>query len=182
MKATATAIPDVLVIEPDVFSDDRGFFFEVWNAKTFADVGLELDFVQDNHSLSRRGTLRGLHYQLKEAQGKLVRAMEGEIFDVAVDLRRSSPTFGKWVGEWLSGDNHRMLWIPPGFAHGFYVASESAHFLYKCTTYYAREHERAIAWNDPDLGIEWPIAEGTELSLSQKDRSGTPFRSAECFD
>ena len=181
MKVTPTRIPEVLVIEPTVYSDDRGFFFECWNARSFAAAGLDLTFVQDNHSYSRRGILRGLHYQITRPQGKLVRAMDGEIWDVAVDLRRSSPTFGQWVAEWLTGDNYRMLWVPPGFAHGFYVASETAHFLYKCTDFYSQDLERAIAWNDPDLGIEWPLVEGEAPSLSPRDRQGTSFRAAEHF-
>jgi dTDP-4-dehydrorhamnose 3,5-epimerase len=181
MKVTPTAIPDVLIIEPPVYADERGFFFESWNARAFATVGLDVEFVQDNHSRSRQGILRGLHYQIEHAQGKLVRAMNGRIYDVAIDIRQSSPSFGKWVGEWLTGDNHRMLWIPPGFAHGFYVASESAHFLYKCSDYYSPELERTILWNDPDLGIEWPLVNEAAPSLSQKDMRGTPFRNAEYF-
>lgn len=182
MKIGATAIPDVLLVEPQVFRDDRGFFLETWNARALEAAGLAIDFVQDNHSCSSRGTLRGLHYQIEVPQGKLVRAAEGEIFDVAVDLRRTSPTFGRWVGEWLTGDNHRMLWIPPGFAHGFYVASESAHFLYKCSGYYDPDSERAIAWNDRDLGIEWPLPQGEPPTLSAKDSRAPAFRDAEYFE
>lgn len=181
MRVTQTAIPDVLLIEPRVLADERGYFFEVWNARDFAAAGLDVEFVQDNHSCSRQGILRGLHYQIEQPQGKLVRAVNGEIYDVAVDLRQSSPTFGRWVGEWLTGDNHRMLWIPPGFAHGFYVASESAHFLYKCSDFYSPELERTILWNDPDLGIEWPLVVGQPPSLSQKDMEGKPFGKAEYF-
>jgi dTDP-4-dehydrorhamnose 3,5-epimerase len=181
MKAVATAIPDVLVIEPTVFGDARGFFFESWNRRAFAKlVGRDVDFVQDNHSASGRGVLRGLHYQLRQAQGKLVRVVAGEVFDVAVDLRRSSPTFGRWVGERLSAANHRMMWIPPGFAHGFLVLSESAEFLYKTTDYYAPEHERTLLWNDPAVGVEWPLAGATPL-LKPKDAAGTPLAQAETF-
>ena len=156
-KVSACAIPDVLLIEPKVFGDDRGFFFESFNQRAFREAsGLTADFVQDNHSKSARNVLRGLHYQIRQPQGKLVRVVTGEVFDVAVDIRRSSPTFGQWVGEVLSADNKRQLWVPPGMAHGFVVLSESAEFLYKTTDYYAPEHERCIAWNDPTLAIEWP--------------------------
>lgn len=176
-----TAIPDVLVLEPKVFGDARGFFFESFNARDFAEVtGLKVDFVQDNHSKSARGVLRGLHYQIEHAQGKLVRVVQGEVFDVAVDLRRASPTFGRWVGEILSGDNHRQLWVPPGFAHGFVVLSESAEFLYKTTDYWYPEHERSLAWNDPAIGIEWPIDFVPQLAA--KDSAGRPFAQAELFD
>jgi len=176
---TATAVPDVLVVEPKVFGDPRGFFLESWNAKVFAESGIPAAFVQDNHSRSPRGVLRGLHYQIRQPQGKLVRVVAGEVFDVAVDLRRASPTFGRWVGERLSADNKRMLWIPPGFAHGFLVLSESADFLYKTTDYYAPEHERVLAWNDPELGIKWPLA-GTP-TLSARDAAGARLRDAELF-
>jgi dTDP-4-dehydrorhamnose 3,5-epimerase len=180
MKATPTAIPDVLVIEPAVFGDARGFFFESWNQRAFdAAVGREVRFVQDNHSASTRGVLRGLHYQLAQAQGKLVRVIEGEVYDVAVDLRRSSPHFGRWVAERLSADNRRMLWVPEGFAHGFLVVSERAQFLYKTTDYYAPEHERTLLWNDPRLGIPWPV-EG-EPRLKPKDAAGAPLAQAETF-
>ena len=180
MKAIPTPIPDVLVIEPAVFGDARGLFYESWNRKAFARlVGRDVDFVQDNHSASARGVLRGLHYQVKQAQGKLVRAIAGEVFDVAVDLRRSSPTFGRWVGERLSADNRRMMWIPEGFAHGFVVLSESAEFLYKTTDYYAPEHERTLLWNDPALGIAWPIERLPVLK--PKDAAGTPLERAETF-
>jgi dTDP-4-dehydrorhamnose 3,5-epimerase len=180
MKAIATAIPDVVVIEPEVFGDARGFFYESWNRRDFAKLlGRDVDFVQDNHSLSARGVLRGLHYQLRQAQGKLVRVAAGEVFDVAVDLRRSSPTFGRWVGERLSAGNKKMMWIPPGFAHGFLVLSEVAEFLYKATDYYAPEHERSLLWNDPALGIGWP----TEVTptLKPRDAAGTPLAEAETF-
>lgn len=177
---TPTAIPDVLMLQPKVFGDSRGFFFESFNEQDFAQAtGLNVKFVQDNHSRSAKGVLRGLHYQLQQPQGKLVRVVRGAVFDVAVDIRRSSPTFCQWVGCELSEDNHRQLWIPPGFAHGFVVLSESADFLYKTTDYYAPAHERCIAWNDPDIGIEWPA--GLEPQLSAKDMAGVPFKSAEVF-
>jgi dTDP-4-dehydrorhamnose 3,5-epimerase len=180
MKVTPTAIPDVLIIEPKVFGDARGFFFESFNQKAFADAtGLKQDFVQDNHSRSAKGVLRGLHYQIQQPQGKLVRVVRGSVFDVAVDLRKSSPTFGQWVGAELSEDNHRQLWVPPGFAHGFVVTSESADFLYKTTDYYAPQHERCIAWNDPAIGIAWPLAEPPQLSA--KDQAGGLLAQAEVF-
>lgn len=175
MKATSTAIPDVLLIEPRVFGDARGFFFESFNARAFAQAtGLDLDFVQDNHSKSAHGVLRGLHYQEQKPQGKLVRVVAGEVFDVAVDIRPQSPTYGQWVGEILSADNQRQLWVPPGLAHGFLVLSESAEFLYKTTDYYAPEFERCIAWNDPALAITWPL-NGTEPLVSSKDALGRRF-------
>jgi dTDP-4-dehydrorhamnose 3,5-epimerase len=181
MKATPLAIPEVVLLEPRVFADNRGFFFESFNRKVFREVtGLDVQFVQDNHSRGARGVLRGLHYQLPpKAQGKLVLVVRGAVFDVAVDIRRSSPTFGRWVGSELSGDNHRQLWIPPGFAHGFVVLSESADFLYKTTDYYAPELERCIVWNDPDLAIHWPDA--GPLLLSGKDLAGSAFRQSEVF-
>ena len=180
MKAIPTAIPEVLVIEPQVFGDARGFFFESWNARAFsALVGRDVAFVQDNHSFSGRNVLRGLHYQVRQAQGKLVRVAEGEVFDVAVDMRRSSPTFGHWAGAALSGSNHRMLWIPPGFAHGFLVTSDTAHFLYKTTDYYAPEHERSLLWNDPRVGIEWPLV--GEPLLKPKDAAAPTLDRAETF-
>jgi dTDP-4-dehydrorhamnose 3,5-epimerase len=180
VKVIPTAIPGVLVIEPRVFGDARGFFFESWNRRAFAEaLGRDVEFVQDNHSASERNVLRGLHYQVRQAQGKLVRVVAGEVYDVAVDLRRSSPTFGKWVGERLSADNHRMMWVPPGLAHGFLVLSERAEFLYKTTDYYAPEHERSLLWNDPALGIDWPLA-GAPL-LKPKDASGTPLAQAETY-
>ena len=179
MKLTPTSIPDLAIIEPKVFGDARGFFMESWNRKTFSALGLDLDFVQDNHSRSRKGVLRGLHYQLHQPQGKLVRVTSGAVFDVAVDLRRASPTFGRWEGVELSAENHRMLWVPPGFAHGFLVLSDSADFLYKTTEYYAPEHERCVLWNDQEIGIQWPL-EG-DPALSAKDQVGTPLRSAEVY-
>ena len=169
MNVIPTAIPDVLILEPKVFGDSRGFFFESYNEKTFREAtGVTAHFVQDNHSRSARGVLRGLHYQVEQPQGKLVRCTQGEVFDVAVDIRRDSPTFGQWVGEILSEENKRLMWIPPGLAHGFLVLSESADFLYKTTEYYAPQHERAILWNDPDLAIAWPLQ--APLLLSDKDR------------
>ena len=180
MKATPTRIPDVLLIEPKVFGDDRGFFFESFNRRAFHEAtGLNVDFVQDNHSKSARNVLRGLHYQLAQPQGKLVRVTQGEVFDVAVDIRKGSPTYGQWVGEILSAENKKQLWIPAGLAHGFVVLSETAEFLYKTTDYYAPQYERCIAWNDPDLAIAWPI-EG-EPALSGKDACGGVLATAECF-
>ncbi len=180
MNAVRTKIPDVVLLTPKVFGDDRGFFFESFNARVFAQsIGREVQFVQDNHSKSVKGVLRGLHYQVKNPQGKLVRVTAGEVYDVVVDLRRSSPTFGKWVSATLSAANRQMLWVPEGFAHGFVVTSESAEFLYKTTDYYAPEHERSLLWNDPDLGIPWPL-EGAPL-LKPNDERGTPFKQAETF-
>lgn len=179
MNIIETRIPDVKLIEPKVFGDNRGFFMETWNERVFREAGIEATFVQDNHSRSVRNTLRGLHYQLPpHAQGKLVRVTRGEVFDVAVDLRRNSPSFGQWVGEYLSEDNKRMLWIPPGFAHGFLVTSDTADFQYKCAGYYAPEYERSILWNDPDLAIEWGGVDPEQLLLSEKDRAGLPFEVA----
>jgi dTDP-4-dehydrorhamnose 3,5-epimerase len=175
MKVTATAIADVLVLEPKIFGDDRGFFFESFNARVFAQAtGLNVTFVQDNHSKSARHVLRGLHYQTQQAQGKLVRVVSGEVFDVVVDVRPESPTYGKWVGEILSAHNHRQMWVPPGLAHGFLVLSENAEFLYKTTDYYAPEFERCIAWNDKKLNIDWPLS-GATPSLSAKDALGHAF-------
>jgi len=182
VKVVATAIPEVKLLEPRVFGDDRGFFMESYNRRTFTELtGIDVDFVQDNHSRSAKGVLRGLHYQIRQPQGKLVRVVSGAVFDVAVDLRRSSPTFGRWVGEVLSAENRRQLWVPAGFAHGFLVLSDTAEFLYKTTDYYAPEHERCIAWNDPDLNVAWPL-DGTVPSLSAKDTQGLSFRDAELFD
>jgi len=180
MKVVETSIPDVLIIEPKVFGDERGFFYESFNAAAFeAATGLKRQFVQDNHSKSQRGVLRGLHYQIQQPQGKLVRVVAGEVFDVAVDLRKSSPSFGRWFGTHLSAQNQRQLWIPEGFAHGFVVLSESAEFLYKTTDYYAPEHERSLLWNDPELGIQWPFDEAPQLSA--KDQAGKLLREAELF-
>lgn len=181
LKVTHTEIPDVLVIEPKVFADARGFFLESFNQRSFVEAtGLTLDFVQDNHSRSGRGVLRGLHYQLEQPQGKLVRVVSGAVFDVAVDLRKGSPTFGKWVGVELTAENHRQLWVPPGFGHGFLVLSESADFLYKTTDYYAPQHERCIKWDDPSIGIQWPDI-GCPPVLSAKDRQGGALAVAEVY-
>jgi dTDP-4-dehydrorhamnose 3,5-epimerase len=181
VKAIPTAIPDVLVVEPKVFCDPRGAFFESWNRNAFSKlVGREVEFVQDNHSVSARGVLRGLHYQVApRAQGKLVRVVAGEVFDVAVDMRRGSATFGRWVGETLSAQNRRMMWIPEGFAHGFLVLSDVAEFLYKTTDYYAPQQERTLLWNDPAVGVQWPLA--GEPILKPKDAAGTPLASADAF-
>ncbi|ABF09605.1 dTDP-4-dehydrorhamnose 3,5-epimerase [Cupriavidus metallidurans] len=182
LTVTRTAIPDVMIIEPKVFGDARGFFFESFNQKAFGEAtGLDLEFVQDNHSRSAKGVLRGLHYQIQQPQGKLVRVVRGRVFDVAVDIRKQSATFGKWVGVELSEDNHRQFWVPPGFAHGFVVLSESADFLYKTTDYYAPQFERTIAWNDPEIGIEWPQMNVVPL-LSAKDQAGVSLSSAELFE
>ena len=181
MEFEPTAIPDVVLIRPKVFGDPRGYFFESWEERKFAAAGLDVKFVQDNHSRSARHILRGLHYQIQQSQGKLVRVVTGAVFDVAVDIRRSSPTFGRWVGVTLSEENHHMLWVPPGFAHGFVVLSESADFLYRCTDFWAPPHERAIAWNDPDLNISWPLPEGAQPLLSAKDAVAKSFRDAEYF-
>ena len=180
MKITPTEIPDVLIIEPNVFGDSRGFFFESYNKKEFMETtGLQVTFVQDNHSRSNKHVLRGLHYQIRQPQGKLVRVISGDVFDVAVDIRRSSPTFGKWVGEYLTAENKKQMWVPPGFAHGFLVLSDDAEFLYKTTDYWAPEHERCIRWNDPVLNIQWPII-GDPL-VSEKDEKGAFFQDAEVF-
>lgn len=180
MKVIQTDIPDVLIIEPHIFGDDRGFFYESYNEKAFLDkIGIWDHFVQDNHSRSAKNVLRGLHYQIKQPQGKLVRVVVGSVFDVAVDLRKSSKTFGQWVGVHLSTENKQQLWVPPGFAHGFVVLSEYAEFLYKTTDYYAPQHERCIQWNDPDLAIAWPIQ--SEPVLSTKDQAGKLLRDAEVF-
>ena len=181
MQIQTTAIPDVLIIEPTVFGDDRGLFYESFNQKRFTELtGVTRDFVQDNHSKSAKGVLRGLHYQIQQPQGKLVRVTQGEVFDVAVDMRRSSPNFGQWTGVVLSSDNKRQLWIPPGFAHGFLVTSDSAEFLYKTTDYWYPEHERSLLWNDPMVGVNWPL-DGTPL-LAAKDMAGLPLASASTFE
>jgi dTDP-4-dehydrorhamnose 3,5-epimerase len=179
MNIVKTEIPDVLIIEPKVFGDARGFFFESYNQKAMADAGITAPFVQDNHSRSAKNVLRGLHYQIQQPQGKLVRVVVGEVYDVAVDVRKSSPTFGQWVGFNLSAENKRMAWIPPGFAHGFMVVSDYAEFLYKTTEFWAPQHERSIRWNDPDLGIAWPLA--GEPLLAAKDRDGLQLKDAEVF-
>jgi dTDP-4-dehydrorhamnose 3,5-epimerase len=181
MKFKPTKIPEVIIIEPAVHSDERGFFMETYRAANFAAAGIADSFVQDNHSGSMQGTLRGLHYQIRHTQGKLVQVVVGEIFDVAVDIRRSSPYFGKWVGEILSADNKRQLWIPPGFAHGFYVLSEWANVLYKATDYYTPEWDRTILWNEPEIGIEWPLLDDSPLYVSEKDLNGLFLMDAETF-
>ena len=181
MQVVQTAIPDVLILEPKVFGDDRGFFLESFNQQTFEDLtGIKANFVQDNHSKSAANVLRGLHYQIEQAQGKLVRVTSGEVFDVAVDIRRQSATFGKWVGVLLSAENKRQIWIPQGFAHGFVVLKDDAEFLYKTTDYYAPQHERCIRWDDPVIGIEWPITQ--QPILSGKDQQGMPLSQAEIFE
>jgi len=181
MNVIPTALPEVLIVEPKVFGDARGFFFESFNQRAFQEqTGLDLEFVQDNHSRSSQGVLRGLHYQIQQPQGKLVRVARGSVFDVAVDIRRSSPRFGQWVGVELSEDNHRQMWIPPGFAHGFVVTSESADFLYKTTDYYAPEHERCILWSDSQINIHWPQL--NHLKLSARDQAGLSLSSAEVFE
>jgi dTDP-4-dehydrorhamnose 3,5-epimerase len=181
MKAIPLAIPDVILLEPTVYGDDRGFFYESFNQRQFEEfIGRKVNFVQDNHSRSAKNVLRGLHYQIQQPQGKLVRVVAGEVFDVAVDIRKSSPHFGKWVGEFLSAENKKQLWVPEGFAHGFFVLSETAEFLYKTTDYYAPAYERCIAWNDTNIGIQWPSAEAP--TLSGKDRQGRSLIDAELFD
>ena len=179
MEIEKLAIPEVLVIMPKVFYDKRGFFMETWNKKAFKEAGLDLDFVQDNHSKSVKGTLRGIHYQVENSQGKLVRVIQGEVFDIAVDLRKDSPTFGKWVGHRLSDENKHMLWIPPKFGHGFYVLSETAEFQYKCTDIYNPKAERSIVWNDKTINIAWPIIPNTIPLLSPKDENGEVFEKAD---
>jgi dTDP-4-dehydrorhamnose 3,5-epimerase len=179
VKVIPTAIPEVLIIEPVVGKDARGFFLEVWHEQRYRSAGIDLPFLQDNHSRSVRGTLRGLHYQIQQPQGKLVWAAMGEVFDVAVDLRRSSPSFGRWVGAVLSGENHRQLWVPRGFAHGFYVTSDSADVLYKCTDLYAPEFDRTLRWDDPDISVDWPL--DGPLVLSPKDQAGLALRDADTY-
>ena len=181
MQFKNTSIDYVILINPQVFGDERGFFMETWHQDKFKEAGINVNFVQDNHSKSSRGILRGLHYQLKNTQGKLVRVIQGEIFDVAVDVRRSSPTFGQWVGEYLSAENKKMLWIPEGFAHGLYVTSESAEVIYKCSDFYTPEHERSIVWNDPDIAIDWPLVNDQPPLLSNKDKNGASLKDAEVF-
>ena len=181
MKVKETNIPDVKIIEPKVFGDSRGYFYESFNQTKFHELtGLDVNFVQDNHSKSDRGVLRGLHYQIEQSQGKLVRVSRGKVFDVVVDIRKSSPSFGKWVGEYLSADNFRQLWVPPGFAHGFLVLEDGTEFLYKTTDFYAPEHERTIQWNDTELAIDWPL-DDIQVRLSDKDKEGTSFTAAETF-
>lgn len=181
MKFTRLEIPDVVLVEPRVFEDERGYFMEVWQAQKFAQAGIDVSFVQDNQSQSRKGTLRGLHYQIEHTQGKLIRAISGTIFDVAVDLRRSSPTFGRWVSAALSGENKAQLFVPAGFAHGFLVTSEAALIEYKCTDVYSPTHERTLAWDDPTVAVEWPLPDGERPALSPKDRLGVLLQEAEVF-
>jgi dTDP-4-dehydrorhamnose 3,5-epimerase len=176
-----TAIPEVVLIKPKVFKDARGHFFESWTERRFAEAGLDLKFVQDNQNRSEQHVLRGMHYQLTRPQGKLVRVVTGAVFDVAVDLRRRSPSFGRWVGAQLTADNHHMLWVPPGFGHGFMVLSESVHFLYKCTEFYYPEDERAIRWDDADIGIQWPLPAGVQPVISGRDAAARAFRDAEYY-
>jgi len=182
MEFIPTGLPEVILIKPNMFKDDRGFFFEVFRKDKFGASGIEFDFVQDNHSGSKKGVLRGLHYQIQRAQGKLVRVVSGKIFDVAVDIRRSSTNFGKWVGEILSNDNGHQLWVPPGFAHGFYVLTDWAEVAYKTTDYYAPQWDRTILWNDPEIGIAWPIKSGEVPSISPKDAVGKYLRKADLFE
>lgn len=181
MNYTQTAIPDVVLITPKVFGDERGFFMETWQQKDFHQNVSKLDFVQDNHSKSSQGILRGLHYQIQNPQGKLVRVVRGSVFDVAVDMRRNSKSFGQWVGFELSDENQQILWVPPGFAHGFYVTSDEAEFVYKCTDYYSPEYERSLLWNDSTVNVEWPLASGATPYLSHKDSAGTPFIDADYY-
>lgn len=181
MKVIDTRIPDVKIIEPQVWGDERGFFMETYRASIMDELTGGKPFVQDNHSKSAQGTLRGLHYQVQYTQGKLVRVVQGAVFDVAVDMRRNSPSFGQWVGEILSAENKRQLWVPEGFAHGFYVISDNAEFVYKCTDYYAPEHERSLKWNDPTVGIDWPLMNGQPLLLSAKDEAGKSFEEADKY-
>lgn len=182
MKVIKTIIPDLVVFEPKVLGDHRGYFMETWRADTFRNAGIDLDFVQDNQSSSQQGVLRGLHYQIRQPQGKLVRVLSGSVFDVAVDVRRQSPTFGKWVGVELSSENRRLFWVPPGFAHGFYVMSEMAELSYKCTDYYAPEHERVIRFDDPEIGVKWPLLPEITTVLSDKDTGGRVFADADYFE
>jgi dTDP-4-dehydrorhamnose 3,5-epimerase len=182
MNFTPTSIPDVILIEPQVFGDARGFFMETFQAQRFCEAGIPTQFVQDNHSGSRRGILRGLHYQIRQAQGKLVRVVAGEVFDVAVDLRRGSPTFGRWTGALVSAENKFQIWVPPGFAHGFYVTSEWAEVVYKTTDYYAPQWERTLLWSDPELAIQWPLPQGEAPLLSAKDAQGKLLRDADLYE
>lgn len=182
MKFVETPLQDVVVVEPRVFGDERGFFQETWNEQVFREAGYDIKFVQDNHSRSGKGILRGLHYQLEHTQGKLVRVTAGEVYDVAVDLRRNSPTLGQWYGVSLSAENHKMLWVPPGFAHGFYVTSDYADFLYKCTDFYHPASEQTLAWDDPEVGVEWPLPTGEPPLLSDKDQHGLSWADAARFD
>jgi len=181
MQFEKTYLPGVIVVIPDVIEDERGFFMETWQARRYADAGIDAKFVQDNFSHSVRGTLRGMHYQIQQSQGKLLRVVKGEVFDVAVDMRKSSPTFSKWIGVKLTAENRKLLWIPPQFAHGFLVLSDIAEFEYKCTDYYAPEHERSVRWDDPDIGIDWPLPDDERPLLSEKDASAPALKDAEVF-
>ena len=181
MEFTASRIPEVIVIDPVVFEDPRGFFMETWQARKFSKAGIDATFVQDSQSRSTQGTVRGLHYQIERPQGKLIRVIQGEAYDVLVDLRKSSATFGQWVGEVLSAGNRKIIWVPPGFAHGFQVLSDTADFEYRCTDYYAPEHERTLRWDDPDIGIDWPLQDGQEPLMSDKDLAGVAFKDAEVY-
>jgi dTDP-4-dehydrorhamnose 3,5-epimerase len=181
MKVTETCLPEVKIIDPEVRGDERGFFVETWNARTYAEAGLDATFVQDNHSRSARGVLRGLHYQIRQPQGKLVRVVAGRAFDVAVDIRRSSPRFGQWVGVELSAANKRLLWVPPGFAHGFLALEDGTDFVYKCSDFYAPEHERSILWSDPAIGIDWPLDEISTPIVAAKDQAGKTLAAADLF-
>jgi dTDP-4-dehydrorhamnose 3,5-epimerase len=182
MEFVPTRLPDVIVIRPKVFEDARGFFMDTWHRQRFEQEGIDANFVQDSHSGSKAGTIRGLHYQIKQAQGKLIRVVKGEAFDVAVDIRRTSPDFGQWAGEVLSAENRKMIWIPPGFAHGFLVLSETAELEYKLTDFYAPDHERTLLWEDPDIGIDWPLLDGEKPELSDKDSLGVPLKDADVYD
>ena len=181
MRVEETSLPGILVVRVDVHGDERGYFMETWNARDFAAAGIDAEFVQDNYSRSAKHALRGLHYQVEQAQGKLVRVLEGEVFDVAVDVRRSSANFGRWVGHVLSAENREALWVPPGFAHGFLALSDNVGLTYKCTDFYAPEHERVIRWDDPDLGIDWPLPRGVEPTLSTRDAAASSFSDAETY-
>jgi len=182
MEFVPTRLPGVVLITPKEFEDQRGFFMDTWHRKLFEQEGIDANFVQDSHSGSVAGTVRGLHYQIRQAQGKLIRVVRGEAFDVAVDIRKSSPDFGKWTSEVLSAANRKMIWIPPGFAHGFFVLSKTAEFEYKCTDYYAPEHERTLLWDDPDIGIDWPLPGGEKPVLSDKDQAGLPLKEAQVYE
>jgi dTDP-4-dehydrorhamnose 3,5-epimerase len=181
MKFTPTRIPDIVIVDHDVFEDDRGFFMETWQQRAFEAAGIDARFVQENHSMSSKGVLRGLHYQVQQPQGKLIRVVVGEFFDVAVDLRQSSATFGQWVGETLSAANKRSIWIPPGFAHGFLVTGESAEFIYRCTDYYSPEHERTLRWDDADVAIDWPLSGSDQPIVSARDAAGVRFKDADVY-
>jgi dTDP-4-dehydrorhamnose 3,5-epimerase len=181
MKFTPTRIPDIVIVDHDVFEDDRGFFMETWQQRAFEAAGIDARFVQENHSMSSKGVLRGLHYQVQQPQGKLIRVVVGEVFDVAVDLRQSSATFGQWVGETLSAANKRSIWIPPGFAHGFLVTGESAEFIYRCTDYYSPEHERTLRWDDADVAIDWPLSGSDQPIVSARDAAGVRFKDADVY-